>query len=207
MVITALRKKNSKVIVLFEDNSFCTIDYRVVVNNGLRINDFIDEEKKELLINESIFLTAKDSAFRSLSRRAHSVFELRTKLFRKGWQKEIVQKVLDDLIDNNFLNDEKFADAFVEERSRKNVGINKLKSELMKRGVDRKISESLLNNLDRNSSFESAFELAGKKYTQLKDRGFDNSKIRNKLYAFLLSRGFESDFILKIINEIEPEKN
>jgi regulatory protein len=77
----------------------------------------------------------------------------------------------------------------------------------MKRGVDRKISESLLNNLDRNSSFESAFELAGKKYTQLKDRGFDNSKIRNKLYAFLLSRGFESDFILKIINEIEPEKN
>ena len=207
MVITALQKKNSNVIVLFEDNSFCTIDYRVVVNNGLRINDFIDEEKKELLINESIFLTAKDSAFRSLSRRAHSVFELRTKLFRKGWQKEIVQKVLDDLIDNNFLNDEKFADAFVEERSRKNVGINKLKSELMKRGVDRKISESLLNNLDRNSSFESAFELAGKKYTQLKDRGFDKSKIRNKLYAFLLSRGFESDFILKIINEIEPEKN
>jgi regulatory protein len=207
MVITALRKKNSKVIVLFEDNSFCTIDYRVVVNNGLRINDFIDEEKKELLINESIFLTAKDSAFRSLSRRAHSVYELRTKLFRKGWQKEIVQKVLDDLIDNNFLNDEKFADAFVEERSRKNVGINKLKSELMKRGVDRKISESLLNNLDRNSSFESAFELAGKKYTQLMDRGFDNSKIRNKLYAFLLSRGFESDFILKIVNEIEPEKD
>jgi regulatory protein len=207
MVITALRKKNSKVIVLFEDNSFCTIDYRVVVNNGLRINDFITDEKKELIINESIFLTAKDSAFRSLSRRAHSVYELKTKLIRKGWQKDIVQKVLDDLIDNNFLNDEKFADAFVEERSRKNVGINKLKSELMKRGVDRKISESLLNNLDRNSSFESAFELACKKFTQLKDRGFDNSKIRNKLYAFLLSRGFESDFILKIINEIEPEKD
>jgi regulatory protein len=204
MVITALQKKNSKVIVLFEDNSFCTIDYRIVVNNGLRINDFIDEEKKELLINESIFLTAKDSAFRSLSRRAHSVYELKTKLIRKGWQKEIVQKVLDDLVNNNFLNDEQFAAAFVEERSRKNVGINKLKSELMKRGIDRKISESLLNTLDRNSSFESAFELAGKKYKQLKNRGFDNSKIRNKLYSFLLSRGFESDFILKIINEIEP---
>jgi regulatory protein len=207
MVITALQKKNSKVIVLFEDNSFCTIDYRVVVNNGLRINDFITEEKKELLINESIFLIVKDSAFRSLSRRAHSVFELRTKLFRKGWQKEIVQKVLDDLLNNDFLNDEKFALAFIEERSRKNIGINKLKSDLMKRGIDRKISESLLNNLDRNSSFKSAFELAGKKYTQLKDRGFDNRKIRNKLYAFLLSRGFESEFILKIINEIEPEND
>ena len=207
MIITALQKKNSKVIVLFDDNSFCTLDYRVVLNNGLRTNDLISDEKKEQLINDSIFLSARDSAFRSLARRSHSVSELKIKLIRKGWQKEIIQKVLDDLVDKNFLDDEKFAVAFIEERSNKKVGINKLKAELMKRGIDRKISGSLLLNLDPNSSYESALMLAGKKNKQLNERGFDNRKIRTKLYSFLLSRGFESEFIIRIINEVAPKND
>jgi len=207
MVIAALRKKNSKVIVLFDDNSFCTLDCRVALNNGLRTNDFISEEKKEQLITESIFLSAKDSAFRSLARRPHSVYELRTKLIRKGRSKEIVQKVLDDLIDNNFLDDEKFTAAFIDERSKKKVGVNKIKVELMKRGIDRKISDSLLLNLNPASSYENAFTIAGKKNKQLMERGVDKRKIRSKLYSFLLSRGFESEIIFRVINEITPEND
>jgi regulatory protein len=207
MVITALQKKNSKVIVFFDDISFCTLDYRVALNYGLRSNDSINEEKKEQLITESIYLSTRDSAFRSLSRRSHSVYELRTKLIRKGWQKEIIQRVLDDLVDKNFLDDEKFAVAYIDERSKKKVGINKIKAELMKRGIDRKISDSLLINLDSNSFFESALTLADKKNRQLKERGFENRKIRTKLYSFLHSRGFESEFIIRIINEVASEND
>ena len=207
MLITALQKKNSKVIVFFYDNSFCTIDYRVALNYGLRTNDFINEEKKEQLITESIFLSTRDSAIRSLSRRPHSVSELRTKLFRTGWKKEIIQRVLEDLIDKNFLDDEKFAIAFIEERSKKKVGINKIKAELMKTGIDKKISDSLLVNIDPDSSYESAQTLARKKNRLLQERGFDIRKVRTKLYSFLLSRGFESEIIIKIISEITPEND
>ena len=76
----------------------------------------------------------------------------------------------------------------------------------MKRGIDRKISDGLLLNMDQNSSYENALILAEKKNKLLKERGFDDRKIRSKLYSFLLSRGFESEFIVKIINEIVPEK-
>jgi len=207
MVITALQKKNSKVIVFFDDDSFCTLDYRVVLNNGLRTNDSINDDKKKQLINESVFLSIKDSAFRSLSRRPHSIYEIKTKLVRKGWQKEIVLKVIEDLVDKGFLDDEKFALAFIDERSKKKVGINKIKAELMRRGIDRKIFDPLLYNFDSYSSFESTLTLAEKKYKQLKERGLENKRIRIKLYSFLLSRGFESEFILKIINEITPEKD
>ena len=77
----------------------------------------------------------------------------------------------------------------------------------MKRGIDKKISTSLLVNIDHDSSYESAQTLARKKNRLLHERGFDIRKIRTKLYSFLLSRGFEPEIIIKIISEITPEND
>jgi len=204
MIITALQRKGNNVIIIFDDREPVTIDYRTVLDNGLRKNDSIDEKFFEQLISESSFLKIRDSAFRLLGRRHHSTSELRNKLAKKKYQKEIVEKVLADLTTGKFLDDEQFAVAYLEERSLKKIGVNKLKAELFKKGIDRKIIDKVLLSIDSDLSYEQAFELAKRKSLLLQRKELDKNKLKTKIFSFLCSRGFESEIILKVLNDLNP---
>ena len=202
MIVTALQRKGNNVIIIFDDREPVTIDYRTVLDNGLRKNDSIDEKFFEQLISESSFLKIKDSAFRLLGRRHHSTSELRNKLAKKKYQKEIIEKVLADLTTGKFLDDEQFAVAYLEERSLKKIGVNKLKAELFKKGIDRKIIDKVLLNIDSDLSYEQAFELAKRKILFLQRKELDKNKLKTKIFSYLSSRGFESEIILKVLNDM-----
>ena len=203
MIITALKQKGNNVLVCFDDGEFITLDYRTVTDNALRKNDQLDDKKIEFLISASEFQKAKDSAFRFLGMRHHSTSELRTKLTKKKYPKDIIEKILIDLTDKKLLNDEQFAEAFLEERSvKKKIGINKLKAELFKKGINRTIIEKTLLNVDHDLSYEQALELANRKIDSIRKKETDKRKIKAKLFSSLSSRGFEADLIMKVLNEI-----
>ena len=203
MVITALSQKGNNVIISLDDGEFITLDYRTVIDYGLRKNDIIDENKRERLISESNFLKAKDSAFRFLGRRHHSISELKTKLIKKKYSSDIIEKVISDLTSRNFLDDVQFAESYVEERAiKKKVGVNKLKSELYKKGIDRNITEKILAGVNQETSYENAYQLALKKNESLLKRGQDSRKRKSKIFGFLSSRGYEPDVIIKVLNNI-----
>ncbi|TSA29537.1 MAG: regulatory protein RecX [Ignavibacteriales bacterium] len=203
MIITALQQKGNNVLVCFDDGEFITLDYRTVTDNALRKSDVLDEKKIEQLISESGYQKAKDSAFRFLGMRHHSTSELRTKLIKKKYPKDIIEKILIDLTDKKLLDDEQFAEAFLEERSvKKKIGINKLKAELFKKGINRNIIEKTLLRVDHELSYDQALELAKRKIDSIKRKETDKRKIKAKLYSSLSSRGFESDLIMKVLNEV-----
>lgn len=206
MIITALQRKGSNVLICFDEDEPITLDYRTVLDNGLRKNDKIDEKIYERLVSESIFLKTKDSAFRLLGRRHHSTSELRTKLIKKKFPKETIEKVLADLTDQTLLNDEQFAIAYLEERSvKKKIGLNKLKAELFKKGIERKIIDNVLLGVDNELSYEQALELAKRKKLTLQGKEKDKRKLKSKIFSFLSSRGFESDVIMKVLNNIDAD--
>ncbi len=204
MTITALQKKGSNVLIIFDSGDPVTLDYRTVLDNGLRKNDSLNDETLGRLINESCFLKIKDSAFRLLGRRHHSVFELKKKLLTKKFPAEIIHSALNDLTEKKFLDDAQFAAEYVEERShRKKIGINKLRAELFKKGISREIIESVLLNVDGDLSLRQAAELAAKKYKSLQHKTSDRKKLKGKIYSFLSSRGFESEVIVKVLNDFD----
>lgn len=208
MIITALQRKGSNVLICFDESEPITLDYRTVLDNGLRKNDSIDEIFFERLVSESIFLKTKDSAIRLLGRRHHSTSELRIKLIQKKFPKDIIEKVLADLTDKALLNDEQFAIAYLEERSvKKKIGLNKLKAELFKKGIERKIIDNVLLSVDPELSYEQALELAKRKNLVLLRKEIDKKKLKSKIFSFLSSRGYESDIIRKVLNNIESDED
>ncbi len=207
MIITALQRKGSNVLICFDEGEPITLDYRTVLDNGLRKNDKIDEKLFERLVSESIFLKTKDSAFRLLGRRLHSTSELRTKLIKKKFPKETIEKVLADLTETALLNDEQFAIEYLEERSvKKKIGLNKLKAELFKKGIERKIIDNVLLSVDSDLSYKQALELAKRKKVVLERKEKDKKKLKSKIYSFLTSRGYQSDIIIKVLSNIGPEE-
>lgn len=208
MIIIALQRKGSNVLICFDEGEPITLDYRTVLDNGLRKNDKVDEKLFERLVSESIFLKTKDSAFRLLGRRHHSTSELRTKLIKKKYPKEIIEKVLTDLTDQALLNDEQFAIAYLEERLvKKKIGFNKLKAELFKKGIERKIIDNVLLSVDHELSYEQALELANRKRLTLQGKEKDKKKLKSKIFSFLSSRGYETDVIMKVLNNIGSDED
>ncbi len=201
MVITSLKKIRGDVELILDDGSKIRLDYRIVYDNGLRkFDDLSDDMLKTLQYNSKV-LQIKDSAFRFLARRLHSSRELMTKLIKKGFDKSLVDDTIRSLIKQKYLDDDQFAKLLVEERSvKKRFGVNKIKSELMKKGIDRKIIDSMVNQQDTDLAESNAFYLAQKKLKLLTEKIDDKRKIKEKLYSYLAGKGYESDTIMKVIN-------
>ena len=83
------------------------------------------------------------------------------------------------------------------------TGINKLQNELSKRGIDKKVIQDVLSEVDSENYLISLKELAKKKLDQLKKKEVDKRKLSSKLASHLASKGYEFDLIYKIIRELD----
>ena len=112
---------------------------------------------------------------------------------KKGVSKNSVEQVLIRLIEKKYIDDEKFAKFWVENRNqRKGSSIKKLKTELFSKGVSSDIIEQVLSESNRNDEDEIQKIIAkkAKKYTD-----------EQKLIAYLARQGFSFDEIKKAISK------
>ncbi len=203
MIITSLKKKGNNVEIQFDNSEKILLDYKVVAEAGLRKNDVVNEKKLNELFELNEKNKIKETALKLIFRRMHSRNELKNKLIKKNFDKNIVDIVLEELSSKNYLNDLEFCRMYVEERfSKKNIGINKIKLELVKKGIDRKIIDEIVNIIDDNSLFDKAYQLALKKIDTYQYKKLDKLKKKQKIFSFLLSRGFQQEIIYKVIDSL-----
>lgn len=201
MIVASLKKKNNDVEILFEDGSTIIVDYNVVVSNGIRKNDNLSEEKIKYLLDRSEINKIKKYAFRFLSIRNHSSFEIKLKLLKKNFAKELIDIAVKELIDNAFINDRNYALQYLEEKIAKGKsGPNKIKSELIKRGISREIIKEIFTQIDTSYSLDTALKLALKKIKTLKEK--DTTKSKQKIFLFLHSKGFDTEVISNVLSKL-----
>jgi len=125
--------------------------------------------------------------------RCHS--EVRSKLFSFGLRKKEVETLLTQLIEDNYLNEERFTLAFARGKSRlKHWGKEKIRFALKQKQVSEYCIKKALDSID-DSDYQKTFTtLAEKKLQQLKSE--KNIFIRKrKLRDYLLGKGYESQVI------------
>ncbi|HYC79747.1 MAG TPA: regulatory protein RecX [Candidatus Binatia bacterium] len=133
------------------------------------------------------YTKAYNQAIKYLSMRSHTVFELRNKLLRKNFEKNIIAQVLKDLVETKYLNDRDFAHTFVQNLIKyKTFGYYGIKMKLRQRGISDEIAEDVLGEeLDHETEkkiAEKAISKSGKKDKEklmmmLKRKGFRSIKI------------------------------
>jgi len=145
---------------------------------------------------------AKDSALVYLSHRDRSVKEMITKLYSKGYEPEIVKKVIHNLLKSDLLDDENFAWVFsrskVESRS---WGPVKLQYELTLKGIDKEILEKTIDKIyDKYDQYDLIKSLLSKR---IKDDSEVSRKEMKKHVNFLQRRGYRWEIIREAIADIE----
>jgi len=91
-------------------------------------------------------LSIEMTAVKLLAAREHSVHELRNKLSSRFSDAELVERVLLDLQRRNLLSDQRFAEQYVNMRTRKGYGPLRIRAELAERGIEGEVIEACLDS-------------------------------------------------------------
>jgi regulatory protein len=128
--------------------------------------------------------------------------EVREKLYSFGLNKEEVDEITSILINEDYLNEERFAIQFAGGKFRmKQWGKNKIKQALKFKRVSDYCIKKALKEID-DISYERAFQkLAEQKLKTLKSERNICVKKR-KLQDFLLQRGFENELIKEVLKNL-----
>jgi regulatory protein len=126
----------------------------------------------------------RDIALRYLARREYAVEELRHKLVARGADSGIVGAVINGLVEENLLSDERFTEMYVRTRIRALFGPLKIRAELRGRGVTDAMIARHMPDGDE-AWFDPATEWARKKC-----HGELDYAARGKIYRSLMNRGF-----------------
>ncbi len=198
------RKDEKNVSVYFDNGEQLILSEDTFYNSGLRKGDEISEDRFSFFIEQNILYHIKQRALSFLARRFHSERELLIKLKQKSYEERLIKLVLNELKEKSFIDDQVFANHFIEEKlKKKRWGKNKIRSALFSKGVSASIIDEVLKSFDsEEDQNEAALALVQKKYQNLKKRENDNKKLKQKLISFLLSRGFEYEVSAEAVNKI-----
>ena len=144
---------------------------------------------------EDFFLKA--SYYCSLSE--HCIQKVREKLVQWEAPKELIQPIIDKLVEDDYINEERFARAFVKDKFRFNHwGRIKITTHLRVLSISSDIIAKAIGEIDEDEYAEILDETVEKKRKTIK-KGTDY-EIRAKLLRHALSRGFEYELIASKLN-------
>ncbi|MBN8832951.1 MAG: hypothetical protein ABS68_07905 [Niastella sp. SCN 39-18] len=144
--------------------------------------------------------TQKIKYYCAYQERSHK--EVRDKLYSFGLYKNEVEQLVADMVEADYLNEERFATAFAGGKFRmKGWGKMKIKAELKNRGVSEYCIKIGLARIDTVSYAASLEKLFNTRLQALKTEKNIFIKKR-KVQQFLLQRGFEPALINAWINKI-----
>ena len=158
----------------------------------------MDQPKTGKIFDEK---EAQSKAERYCAYQERSQQEVRDKLYEWGQYPSAVENIITRLIEQNFLNEERFAKAYAIGKFRqKGWGKIKIKQGLKFKKVSEPLIKKALNSIDGDEYWKMLRTIIQKKEASIKEK--DPFKRRYKLHQYALSRGFENDLIADAIAQI-----
>lgn len=112
------------------------------------------------------------------------------------------EEVLTYLIENNFINEERFAQSFVRgKHNYKFWGKNRIINELKFRNISSRIITIALKEIPETTYLENFHQLAEKHWNHITER--KGPKKNKKFVDFLLRKGYETSLIYEKLKELE----
>jgi len=130
--------------------------------------------------------------------RSHA--EVKEKLYSFGLRKQEVEESLSQLIEDDYLNEERFAQQFAGGHFRmKRWGRVKIAHELKQKRVSEYCIRKGLKEIDEDDYLKTLEKLAADKWATLKTEPNLFNKMR-KTQDYLLQKGYESDLVSHMVN-------
>ena len=202
-IIAIKRKgqKRPKRLITFSDKSVFEISEDVFISIALEIGSEVDDEYLVELEEKENMHQALHAALSLLNYRMRSTAELYKRLTEKGYNHDIVKRVIEKLNEKKFLDDEVFARAFIHDKiNSRLLGPVVLRRELFPHKLDKEIVEKLLQQAYVEMPEEELVERLIEK-RKIKKGQKMTQKERNRLISYLQRRGHQWNVIRTLFDK------
>lgn len=128
------------------------------------------------------------------------VKDVRDKLKTFEIPEEEKAKILDYLLDNRFVNDERFVKSFVRGKINQNGwGMNKIRFHLMQKSIDKELIDEALEQTGEEVYRQRLIDILKAKSKTIKaETDFEKKR---KLAAYAMQKGFEGNLVWEVLKE------
>lgn len=177
------------------------VSLEVCLQRGLRVGDDLTHTQLDELNEAEARRRCLESALRLLSYRQRSEAELRDRLMRKQVPPEIVRDTMERLRSAGLLDDQEFAQNWMENRNQRAPRSRRLAAaELRARGVTRDVVTDVTAAIDERDAAYRAAERRARSLAALPYVEF-----RQRIGGLLLRRGFNYEIVRETVNGLWRE--
>lgn len=128
------------------------------------------------------------------------VKDVRDKLKTFDLPQKEKDEILDYLLDNRFVNDERFAKSFVRGKiNQSGWGVNKIRFHLIQKGIDKEIIDEALGQTDEEAYRQRLIDILKTKSKTVK--AANDFEKKRKLAAYAMQKGFEGNLVWDILKD------
>ena len=150
--------------------------------------------KKYLSVTDAL---AKMHRYCAYQERCHQ--EVRSKLLELGIFGDDLENIITALIEDNFLNEERFARTFARGKFRiKQWGRNRIRQELQMRQISDYCMRKAMEEIEEGEYLETLRSVLKKRAVAL-NNGLTDFERKNKVAQYAIQRGYEADLVWDLI--------
>ncbi len=196
-------------VAVYVDGEFAfELAQEVAAGAGLRQDEFLTQERQVSLLQDNQPHDAREKAVSFLSRRELSRHDAGARLRRAGFQDGVVHETLIWLEERGYVDDRRYAAAYVRERLKAGWGRQRIVPELMKRGIPRELVageawDALMPESEREDEILAVLSLARRRFHG--QMVTDPTGTKRRLAAFLARRGHDWDTIGRVTRQLCDE--
>jgi regulatory protein len=198
---------DERVSVFIDDAFAFGVHQDIVLKHGLHVGQALSRDEQRSLIAEDQLVGAKQRAMDYLAHKPRTETEVRRKLRREDYHRDVIDDTITRLHELGYLDDESYARDYVRGRFQsKGYGPVRVKMELKERGVDRHVADRVVSAYyEEADTLEVARQKARKRWGRLDDEE-DPRRRKQKLYRYLKRRGYTYDTIRQVVDEVATQK-
>jgi regulatory protein len=203
----SVQQQNKERYNIYLDGQYAfSVDEEVLARYGLKKGKELNElDLTEIRYHDEI-RKGVNAAVQFLAHRMRSEKEVMDHLKKKEWDDTIIQEVMHKLREYQYVNDEQFAQAFVQTQwNTTDKGTERIQRELREKGIAESIIKRTMTTIDSADEWERAMKLA-EKWAQ-KHASLSELMIRRKVEEALLRKGYPSSIVLNVLSELVIEKS
>lgn len=196
MIITnieAVTKAKSRVYI---DEQLAFVLYKGELSRyKIKKDEEISEETYREIIDEVLTKRAKIRCIYLLKSMDRTEYQLRTKLKQGGYPEEAVNTAIEYVKNLHYIDDNRYAQYYIEGRTG-SKSKQQITQDLLRRGISKELIQSIYEQQEPEDETDQIHKWVKKKRVDLETA---DPKEINRLYGFLMRKGFQSSDISKVL--------
>ena len=197
--IKRIVSKNNSFLVYVNDieEPFIFTEEKLIANRIIKGNSFYESDWNKITssLDEGILFEKLLKYICYLPRTKLEIIRYLEKLNASSLE---IKNIVNKLVENNFINDERYAAFFIEEQMRKQKGPNAVKHVLLSKGIEENVINDILCNYDEEYLYNNALDMGNKTLKTV--IGLPLQKQKESVYSRLIRMGYDSSIIYSVLS-------